>query len=85
MISFISETLLKEELSYKFMWKHKIKNYFRQFKKTMSVCFQWNTAHTDFVLYNYVWLEQLNASAEYEVLSDENIRFIGQNLQSTIV
>ena len=45
-----------------------------------SVSFQWNTAHTDLVMCNYVWLEQLNVFAEYENLSDENIRFIRQNL-----
>ena len=40
MISFISGTFLKEELCCKFILKHDIKNHVRQFKKTLSVCFQ---------------------------------------------
>ena len=40
MISFISGTLLKEKPCYKFMLKHDTKNYFRQFMKTLSTCFQ---------------------------------------------
>ena len=39
MISFISGTLLKEEPCCKFMLKHDIKNYFRQFTKTLSFVF----------------------------------------------
>ena len=33
----------------KFMLKYYIKNYFRQFKKILIFCSQWNKAHTDFV------------------------------------
>ena len=40
MFYFISGTLLKEEPCGKFMLKHDIKNYFRKFKETLSVCFQ---------------------------------------------
>ena len=65
MVSFISGTLLKEEPCCKFMFKHDIKTYFRQFMKTSSVCFQRNATHTDLVLCNYVWLGQCNVSAEY--------------------
>ena len=39
MISFISNTLLKEEPRCKLMLKHDNKNYFRQFTKTSSICF----------------------------------------------
>ena len=38
MISFISDTLLNEEPC-KFMLKHDIKNYFRQFTKSLNICF----------------------------------------------
>ena len=60
MISFISGIPLKQEPC-KFMLKNNIKNYFRKFTKTLSICFQWNTAHSDLVMCKYVWLEQLNA------------------------
>ena len=60
--------------------KNEIKNYFRQFSKSLSTYFQWNTLHADLVTFNYVWLEQLNACAEYGALSEENICFNGQNL-----
>ena len=53
MISFISGTLLKEKPCCKFMSKHDIKNYFRQFTKTLSICFQCNTTHTDLLMRNY--------------------------------
>ena len=43
MISFISGTLLKEKPCCKFMLKYDIKNYFRQFTKVLSICFQRNT------------------------------------------
>ena len=39
MISFITGTLLKEELCCKFMLKQNVKNYFGQFTKTLSICF----------------------------------------------
>ena len=80
-MSFISATLLKEEPCCKFMSKHDIKNYFRQFTKTLIICFQWNITHRDLVMCNYAWLEQLNICAKYGILSDKNIRFIGENLQ----
>ena len=53
MISFISGTLLKEKPCCKFMSKHNIKNYFLQFAKTLSICFQCNTTHTDLLVRNY--------------------------------
>ena len=59
---FISGTLLKKEPCVKFMLKHEIKNYFRQFTKSKS---------------NYVWREQLNGCVKYWIFSDKNIRFIG--------
>ena len=59
------------------MLKHDIKNYFRHFTKTLSTCFQWNTAQADLVMCNYFWLEQLNVCAKYGVLSDKYICFIG--------
>ena len=40
MICFISGAVLKEEHCLKFMLKHDNKDYFRQFKKTFSICFQ---------------------------------------------
>ena len=40
MISFISGALLKEETCCKFMLKYDIKNYWRQFTKTLIICFQ---------------------------------------------
>ena len=65
MISSISGILLKEEPCYKFMLKHEIKNYFRQFTKTLSICLpvKYNT-HT-LVMRNYFWLEKLNVCAKY--------------------
>ena len=39
MIFLISGTLLKEESCCKFMLKHDIKNYFRQFTKTLTIFF----------------------------------------------
>ena len=53
MISFISGTLLKEKPRCKFMSKYDIKNYFRQFTKTLSICFQWNKTQRDLLLCNY--------------------------------
>ena len=35
------------------MLKHDIKNYFRQFTKALSNCFQWNTTHTNLLICNY--------------------------------
>ena len=77
MISFISGTLLKEKPCCRFMLKYDVKNYFRQFTKTLIICFQWNTKHTDLVMCNYIWLEELNVCAKYGILADKNIRFIG--------
>ena len=77
MISFISGTLLKKEPCGKFMLKHEIKSYFRQFTKTLSFCFQWNITPTDLLLCNYVWMEQFNVCAENGTLSDDKIRFVG--------
>ena len=51
------------------MLKDDIKNYYRQFAKTLSICFQWNTTHRDLVTCSYVRLEQLNVCAKYEILS----------------
>ena len=76
MISFISGNLLKEEPCCKSMLKHDIKNYFGQFMKTWIICFQWNTTHRDLVMYNYVWLEQLNICAKYGSPSKKSICFI---------
>ena len=39
--------ILKQEPWCKFMLKHDIKNYFQQFTKTLSICFQWITTHKD--------------------------------------
>ena len=82
MVSFVSGTLLKKELCCKFMLKCDIKNYFQQFTKTSIICFQWNTTYIDLLMCKYVWLEQSNICAKYGILSDKNIRFIGQNLQT---
>ena len=62
------------------MLKHEIKSYFRQFTKTLSICFQWDTTHTDLLMCNYFWLEQLNVCAKYGILSDKYIHFIGKNM-----
>ena len=59
------------------MLKYDIKNYFRQFTKTLIICFQWNTTHTGFVMCNYDWLEQLNVCTKYGIVSDKNVCFIG--------
>ena len=75
MISFISGTLLKEEPCCKFILKYDIKNYFRHFRTTLAVCFQWNTTHIDLVMCNYVWLEQLNVCVRYRIPSNKNILF----------
>ena len=40
MIPFISGTHLKEEPFCEFMLKHDIKSYFRQFRKTLTICLQ---------------------------------------------
>ena len=77
MISFISGILLKDEPCCKFMLKHDIKDYFRESTKTLSICVQRNIRHTDLVMSNYIWLEQLNVSAKYGILWDKCIRFIG--------
>ena len=76
MISFISGTLLKKEPCCKFMLKYDIKNYFRQLKKTLSTFFQWNTANSDLLMCNYVWLKQLNVCAKYEILLNKYIYFL---------
>lgn len=56
--------------------KHDIKNPFRQITQLLSICFQWNTSHTDLRVSNCVWLEQLNVCIKYELLSDKNVSFI---------
>ena len=44
------------------MLKHDIKNYSRQFTKNLIICFQWHISHTDLVMCDYAWLQQLNVS-----------------------
>ena len=39
---------------------------FQQFTKTLIVCFQWNTAEKNLLVYIYVWLVQCNVCVEYE-------------------
>ena len=73
MTSFISGTLLKQESCCKFMLKYDLKNYFRQFTKTLIICFQWNSRHTELILCNYIWLEQLNACVKYKIRSGKNV------------
>ena len=46
MISLTSGTLLKDGSCCKFVLKNDLKNYFRQFTKTLNICFQRNTIHT---------------------------------------
>ena len=75
MISFISGTLFNEEPCCKFMLKNDIKNYFRQFIKTLSISFQWNTSHTDLGISSCVWLEQLNVCTKYGILSEKKCLF----------
>ena len=70
-MSFISGTL-KDESCCKFMLKHDIKNYFQQFTKTLTICFQWNANYV-----NIFWFKQWNVCAKYGILSDKDIRFIG--------
>ena len=53
------------------MLKHDIENYFRQFRKPLSICLQWNITYTDLVIYNYLWFDQLNVCAIYGILSDK--------------
>ena len=77
MVSFISDTLLKGGPCCKFISKYDIKNNFQEFTKTLIICFQWNTAYTDLVMCDYVWLKQLNVCAKYGIPSDKGIRFIG--------
>ena len=62
---------MKEEPYCKFMLKHDIKNYLRQFRKTFSMCFQLNALYTELVMRNYFRLEQ------YGILSYKYTRFIG--------
>ena len=62
------------------MLKHDIKNYFRQFMKTLIICYSWNTKHTNLVMCNYAWPEQLNACAKYGIFSDKNLPFVRLNL-----
>ena len=59
------------------MLKHDTQNYLRQFTKTLNTCFQWNTTHRDFLMYDYFWLELVNVCAKYGILSDKYIRSIG--------
>ena len=59
------------------MLKSDIGNYFRQFTKTLFLCFPWNTTHL--VMCNYVWIGQLNVCAKYGIISDKNICFIEYN------
>ena len=68
MISLTSGTLLKDESYCKFILKNDLKNYFRQFTKTLNICFQRNTIHTDLVMRNCILLEQLNICAEYGII-----------------
>ena len=53
MISFIRGTLLKEEPCCKYLLKDDTKNNFEEFAKTLNICFQSNTTHTDLVMCNY--------------------------------
>ena len=59
------------------MLKHDTEKYFQQFTKTLSICFEWNTTHTDLLMFNYFLLEQVHVCAKYGILSDKSIRFIG--------
>ena len=40
MISFVSDNFLKEEPCCKSLLKYNINNYFRQFTKTLTICFK---------------------------------------------
>ena len=71
MISFISDALLNKGPCCKFLLKQNIKNYLRQFIKTLSIAFQRDAIHTHLVTSNYFWFEQLNASATYQTLSNK--------------
>ena len=71
MISFISGTLV-------FLLKNDIKNYLRQFTKTLNFSFQRKTTHTVLVMCNYICLEQVNICTKYKVLSDKCICFLGK-------
>ena len=51
------------------MLKHDIKNYSRQFTKTLIICLV-------LVMYNYVWVEQLNACATYRIISDKTFSLL---------
>ena len=53
MISFIGGTLLKEKPFSKFMLKHDIKDYYRQFTKILSFVPS-DIQHTDFLICNYI-------------------------------
>ena len=68
--------LLKPEPWCKFMLKHDIKNYFQQFTKTLSICFQWITTHKDLLMCNYFWLEKLKVCTKWRILSDKYIYWI---------
>ena len=77
MISFLSGTLIAEDPWCTFTLKQDIKNYLWQSTKTLSICFRWNTAHTDLRMCYCIWLEQLNVCAKYENLSDKSVCFTG--------
>lgn len=49
MTSFISDTILKKETG-KFMSKYYIKNFLRQFTKTLGLCFRQDTTHLNLVM-----------------------------------
>ena len=54
MISFISGSFFTEEPCCKFMLKHEIQIFCRQFMKTLIIYFQQNITHTDLVMCSYV-------------------------------
>ena len=56
MISFISDTLLKEEPCWKFMLKYDSENSFQQLTKTLLSILSSEIQHTELVMCNYVWL-----------------------------
>ena len=76
MIFLMSRILLLEDSCCELMLKREVKNYFRKFTKTLSICFQCNTPHRDLAMRKYNLLEQINILAKHGILSDKFIRFI---------
>ena len=65
-----------------FILKYDTQNYFRPFKKTLSICFQWNTAKTEMLMFKCVWSKYLNVTAKCSIVSNEKVALLDKNFET---